>query len=417
MEFDPVQREALNKLKSGSVLVGGTGSGKSRTALAYFFVKECGGSIEIADLPDSKFSPMKNPKNLYVITTAAKRDKREWELEMNPFLLFKDKEKCINHISIVIDSWNNIAKYVDVENAFFIFDEQRVVGSGKWSKSFIKIAKRNHWLLLTATPGDAYCDYIPVFIANGFYKNRTEFITRHVVYSRYTSYPKIDKYLETNRLDKLKNDIQVQMEVKRETRSHRVDILTEYDREKYSMIVKERWNVFENCPIENAPQYMSCIRRVVNEDQSKLVKLTSILEAHPKIIIFYNFDYELFMLRKFAFEFGIEIGEWNGHQHDSVPTSESWLYLVQYNAGAEGWNCITTNAVVFFSLSYSYRMTHQAAGRINRRNTPFKDLYYYYLYSEASIDRAILKALKEKKDFNEKKFYENSTSQNLQSLL
>lgn len=417
MQFDSVQREALEKLRSGSILVGGVGSGKSRTALAYFFVKECGGSIEIVDIPNSKYSPMTKPKDLYIITTAAKRDKREWELEMNPFLLFTDKEKCVNHISIVIDSWNNVAKYVDIEDAFFIFDEQRVVGSGKWSKSFIKIAKKNHWLLLTATPGDAWCDYIPVFIANGFYKNRTQFCTRHIVFSRYTSYPKIEKYLDTEHLERLKNAIQVQMDVKRTTRSHRVDILTDYDKEKYNAIVKDRWNIFENCPIENAAQYMTCIRRVVNEDISKLTKLSSIRKEHRKIIIFYNFDYELFMLRNYAINNDLEVGEWNGHQHDLVPSTDEWLYLVQYNAGAEGWNCITTNAMVFFSLSYSYRMTHQASGRINRRNTPFQDLYYYYLYTDSGIDRAILKALKEKKDFNERKFYENVTSQNLQSLL
>ena len=416
MEFDHIQRKALNELKSGSVLVGGTGSGKSRTALAYFFVKECGGSIEIADVPGSLYSPMTNPKDLYIITTAAKRDKKEWELEMNPFLLFKDKDKCINHISITIDSWNNVAKYVEVKDAFFIFDEQRVVGSGKWSKSFIKIAKQNHWLLLTATPGDVWSDYIPVFIANGFYKNRTAFCARHVVWSRYTTYPKIEKYLETGYLERLKNSIQVQMDIKRETRSHRVDILTEYDESKYRLISKDRWNIFNDCPIENAPQYMTCIRRVVNEDPSKLEKLETIHKDHKKLIIFYNFDYELVMLREFGLRLGILTGEWNGHRHDPVPTSDSWLYLVQYNAGAEGWNCVTTNSMVFFSLSYSYRMTHQAAGRINRRNTPFQDLYYYYLYSDSGIDKAILKALKEKKDFNEKKFYENMTSQNLQLL-
>ena len=416
MLFDSVQREALSKLKSGSILVGGTGSGKSRTALAYFFVKECGGSIEIVDVPGSSYSPMINPKDLYIITTAAKRDKKEWELEMNPFLLFRDKEKCINHISIVVDSWNNIAKYVDVENAFFIFDEQRVVGSGAWSKSFIKITKKNHWLLLTATPGDVWTDYIPVFIANGFYKNRTQFCRRHVVFSRYTNYPKVEKYLETDHLEKLKNSIQVQMNVKRATTSNRIDILTDYDQDKYNIIVRDRWNIYQDCPIENASQYMSCIRRVVNEDESKLFRLTSIFEGHHKLIIFYNFDYELFMLRQFGFDIGVDVGEWNGHQHDPVPDTDQWLYLVQYNAGAEGWNCITTNCLVFFSLSYSYRMMHQAAGRINRRNTPFQDLYYFYLYSTSGIDRAILKALKEKKDFNEKKFYENMTSQNLQLL-
>jgi len=410
MQFDIHQREALSKLKSGSILVGGTGSGKSRTALAYFFVKECGGSIEIFDLPESKFKPMTNPKDLYIITTAAKRDKREWEQEMIPFCLFKDKDKCVNHISITIDSWNNIAKYVEVSDAFFIFDEQRVVGSGKWSKSFIKITKNNRWILLTATPGDTWSDYIPVFIANGFYKNRTQFCARHVVWSRYTTYPKIEKYIETDVLERHKKDIQVEMKVVKPTRPHRIDILTSYDKDKYSKIIKDRWNIFEDVPIENAPQYMTCIRRVVNSDISKLIELGKVLERHKKLIIFYNFDYELEMLREFGQGVKIDIGEWNGHIHSKVPETDSWIYLVQYNAGAEGWNCVTTNTIVFFSLSYSYRMTHQAAGRIDRRNTEFKDLYYYYFYTDSSIDKAILKALQQKKDFNEKKFYENMTS-------
>ena len=410
MQFDIYQREALSKLKSGSILVGGTGSGKSRTALAYFFVRECGGTIEISDIPETEFSPMTKPKDLYIITTAAKRDKMEWEQEMIPFCLFKDKDKCVNHISIVIDSWNNIAKYVEVKDAFFIFDEQRVVGSGKWSKSFIKITKSNNWILLTATPGDTWSDYIPVFIANGFYKNRTQFCTRHVVWSRYTTYPKIEKYIDTDILNQHKHDIQVDMKVTKATRPHRIDILTSYNKENYLRITKDRWNIFEDVPIENAPQYMTCIRRVVNSDISKFIELRHVLERHKKLIIFYNFDYEWLMLKSFGEEMGVDIGEWNGHYHTEVPKTDSWIYLVQYNAGAEGWNCVTTNTIVFFSLSYSYRMTHQAAGRIDRRNTEFKDLYYYYFYSDASIDKAILKALQSKKDFNEKKFYENMTS-------
>ncbi len=410
MQFDSCQRSSLLRLKSGSILVGGTGSGKSRTGLAYFFVKECGGSINITDQPGTEFKPMVKPKDLYIITTAAKRDKLEWEHEMIPFYLYTDKEKCVNNISVIIDSWNNVSKYVDVKDAFFIFDEQRVVGSGKWSKSFIKISKNNHWILLTATPGDTWKDYVPVFIANGFYKNRTQFYNQHVVWSRYTTYPKIDKYINTDILEKYKNEIQVEMNVIKSTRPHRIDIFTEYDKEKYKRITKDRWNIFEDEPIENAPQYMSCIRRVVNSDISKLIELKQVMERHKKLIIFYNFDYELEMLREFGKSMNAEIGEWNGHTHTKVPESDRWLYLVQYNAGAEGWNCITTDTIVFFSLSYSYRMTHQAAGRIDRRNTKFKDLYYYYFYSDSSIDKAIIKALQEKKDFNEKKFYENMTS-------
>ena len=46
----------------------------------------------------------------------------------------------------------------------------------------------------------------------------------------------------------------------------------------------------------------------------------------------------------------------------------------------------------------------QAAGRIDRLNSPYRDLYYYHLKSRSGIDIAISKALGQKKQFNERKF-------------
>ena len=408
MQFDRDQRIAVNRLKSGSILVGGTGSGKSRTALVYFFVKVCGGKIEIQDVEGSYFSPMTKHKDLYIITTAAKRDKKEWDQELLPF--------GIDPGSVVVDSWNNIKKYIDVENAFFIFDEQRVVGSGTWSKSFLKIVKKNEWILLSATPGDTYSDYIPVFIANGFFKNRTEFYKKHVVFSRFTDYPKIERYLNTNQLDKLKSYILIDMDVNKKTIPHRVEVLLDYDKNIYKQITQDRWNPFEDKPIENASQFTQAQRRVVNSDPSRIDKLRDLIFFHRKVIVFYNFNYERDIILDVVNALHISYGEWNGFNHTPIPDEDSWVYLVQYNAGSEGWNCVETNVIIFFSLSYSYRMTHQAAGRIDRRNTEFKDLYYYYFYTDSSIDKNILKSLKEKKDFNEKKYYEKMASQNLQLL-
>ena len=398
MQFDDHQALAVSRLKTGSILVGGTGSGKSRTALVYYFTKECGGSLELNN--KGTYSPMRRPKDLYIITTAAKRDKLEWEQELIPFMLNK-KNATVN---VVIDSWNNIIKYTNVCSAFFIFDEQRVVGSGAWAKSFIQISKKNNWILLSATPGDKWEDYIPVFIANGFYKNRTEFIRRHLVFSRFTNYPKVEKYLETDRLAKLKSLILVDMKVVRSTTPHRVVIPVEYDQKKYDYILKDRWNFYDDIPIENASQFTLLCRKVVNEDQSRLREVKRLLLENPKVIIFYNFDYELELLRELCKELKLYSAEWNGHKHMPVPEYDNWVYLVQYNAGSEGWNCVTTNVIIFYSLSYSYRMTHQAAGRIDRRNTTYSDLYYYYLKSNSSIDNSIWKCLQCKKDFNNRAF-------------
>ena len=407
MQFDQNQREALNRLKSGSILVGGTGSGKSRTALAYYYIRECKGMIEAEEF-NKQYKPREKIVPLYIITTAAKRDKKEWEQELIPFMI---DEK------VVIDSWNNIKKYVDVEDAFFIFDEQRVVGSGTWAKTFIKISKNNRWILLSATPGDTYSDYIPVFIANGFYKNRTQFVKRHIVFSRFTNYPKIEKYLETDYLDKLKASVLINMNVKKTTTPHKIDVIIDYDKDMYDVVTHDKWNPYDNVPIENASQFINLQRKICNSDIRRINKTKQIIKDHKKVIIFYTFDYELDLLRQIAKDLEISIGEWNGHIHTQVPEDDEWIYLVQYNAGSEGWNCITTNTIIFYSLCYSYRMMHQAAGRIDRRNTEFRDLYYYYLYSNSSIDKAIMRALVKKKDFNEKKYLQNDTSQNLQPLL
>lgn len=394
MQFDEYQRDAVNRLKSGSILVGGTGSGKSRTALVYFFSKECGGKIV------DRFEPIKKHIPLYIITTAAKRDKKEWDEELKDFPI----------LQVTIDSWNNIKKYSEIKDAFFIFDEQRVVGSGAWSKTFIKISKNNHWILLSATPGDQWCDYIPVFIANGFYKNRTEFCKRHIVYSRYTDFPKIEKYLETEYLEKLRNKIQIKMNNERKTTPHKIIVVLDYDEKLYKTVTTDRWDFINDKPIENASQFTQLQRRIVNTNPERIDKLKELILFHKKVIVFYNFNYERDAIIELLNNLNISFGELNGHHHTEIPKENKWAYLVHYNSGSEGWNCTETNVVIFFSLNYSYRMTHQAAGRIDRRNTKYKDLYYYYFYSKSSIDRSILKCLEEKKNFNETKYYKMMTS-------
>lgn len=392
------QLSAVRKMKNGCILCGGVGSGKSRTALAYYYISEGG------ELNTDEYVPMNDPpKDLYIITTAHKRDTLEWEAELLPFLLSPNRDSLYSN-TITIDSWNNITKYSEVKNAFFIFDEQRVVGSGTWVKSFLKIAKSNEWILLSATPGDTWQDYIPVFIANGFYKNRTEFKREHIVYSPYSKFPKIDRYLNTGRLIRLRSRILVNMDFKRKTTAHHEDIYVPYDTTKYREITRTRWDIWNNKPIENATGFCYALRKVVNSDEARQATVLELMEKHPRAIIFYNFDYELEILRKLGYADGTEIAEWNSHKHQPIPDTDKWVYLVQYNAGAEGWNCIKTDTIIFYSQNYSYKVMVQASGRIDRLNTPFLDLYYYHLKSRSGIDLAIGKALNEKRDFNQMKF-------------
>lgn len=402
MKLRDYQIDAVKNMKNGCILNGGVGSGKSLTSLSYYYLKNSG---DEKFLKGGRYVPMSDPpKDLYIITTARKRDTLEWEGELAPFLLSVHDSNNIYSNKVVIDSWNNIQKYKDVKNSFFIFDEQRVVGSGAWVKAFLKIAKFNEWILLSATPGDTWMDYIPVFLANGFYKNKTEFMREHVVYSRFCKYPKVDRYINTGRLLRLRREILIDMDFKRETVQHHEDIYVKYDVKMYKDVMKRRWDIWKDEPITNASGLCYALRKVVNTHQSRLDALLDIFSRHNKIIVFYNFDYELEILKDIYYGRDVKVAEWNGHKHEPIPKSKKWVYLVQYTAGAEGWNCIETDTIVFFSQNYSYKIMHQSAGRIDRLNTPYKDLYFYHLKTHSGIDLAISRAIKSKKKFNEKAF-------------
>lgn len=396
------QKAAIKKLKNGNILVGGVGSGKSRTAITYYYTEVCEGKIKING--EGGFSPFKKPRDLYIITTARKRDTLEWEVELAPFLLSSIEPNESLGVNVVVDSWNNINKYKGVKNAFFIFDEQRVIGSGVWVKTFLRITQSNQWILLTATPGDKWEDYIPVFVANGFYKNRTEFIRRHVVYKNFSKFPKVDHYVETPRLVKLRDYISVIMRYKKRTIAHEDSVPVPFDRELFNTVMIKRWNIYEQRPIKDVSELCYLMRRVVNSDSRRIDIVSQLFEKHPKVIIFYNFNYERDLLLELGKKLGAKTAQWNGHKHEQIPDGESWIYIVQYAAGAEGWNCIETDTIIFFSQNYSYKATIQAAGRIDRLNTPFTDLYYYYLRSNSYIDLAIFKAFSNKRDFNENRF-------------
>lgn len=384
IELYPYQKKAINQLDSGKVLYAGVGVGKSLTALSYYIQKE-------------------NSDRLIIITTPKKRNDGEW--------LSEASRLDMNLDNIMVDSWNNIDKYTDIENQFFIFDEQRAVGSGKWANTFIKIAKKNRWIMLTATPGDTWMDFVPLFLANGFYRNRTDFNSKHVIFNNFVKFPQVRSYINVDRLIELKKNLLVEMAKPKEKIVDKLskEWVVSYDKELYSRVADDFWDIFKDEPITNASQYSLCLRRICNESTDKLAVMDTLMARHPKVIIFYSFDHELDILTDYLTKRGIPFAQYNGHKHDNIPDTDSWAYLVQYSAGAEGWNCVLTDTIIFFSKSYSYKAMIQAAGRIDRLNTPFDVLYYYYLKTNSEIDKRIDKNLADKKDFNVNKFYKEKT--------
>lgn len=386
LQLRPHQEEAVERLSNGKVLVGGVGSGKSRVAVAYYLNNEA-------------------PKDIYVITTAKKRDSYDWDGEFAAVAV--GREDSVEG-KLTVDSWNNISKYEGVTNSFFIFDEQRLVGAGAWTKAFAAISRGNRWILLSATPGDTWIDYIPVFVANGYYRNRTEFKRDHVIYNRYSKYPKVEGYLGVSKLVRLRNRILVEMPFERHTTRNRKDVKVSFDKDLFKRVWKDRWHVYENRPIRDVAELFLVMRKVVNSHESRLDHVKTLLSSHPRLIVFYNFNYELEILRTLGS--CTNVGEWNGHRHDPIPDGDSWIYLVQYTAGSEGWNCVETNCTVFYSLTYSYKQFEQAHGRIDRLNTPYTQLYYYYFLSDSFIDRAVSAKLVQKKSFNQSSFVRKNDS-------
>lgn len=374
------QASAVDLLGNGKILYGAVGTGKSATALAYYMKEE-------------------NARDIYVITTAKKRDSLDWLAEGARFGIGTERSGTVAG-TITVDSWNNIAKYKNEVGAFFVFDEQRLVGSGSWVKSFLHIVRRNRWILLTATPGDSWIDYAPVFIANGWYKNITEFKREHVIYAPYVKFPMIQRYVGEAKLERLRNEILVEMIYKSHTQRilNYIDVC--YDHDLWDMAVRRRWHPYEDRPISDVGELFRVMRKIAYTDPSRLETLKTFLKCHPKLIVFYTFNYELDILRTLSSE--VTIAEWNGHKKEPVPDTDSWVYLVQYTSGSEGWNCTETDAMMLYSLTYSYKNFIQSQGRIDRIDTPFTKLYYYILNSSAPIDRAVKKALAEKKSFNER---------------
>lgn len=386
MDIDLMEHQinAIELLGSGKILYGEVGTGKSATVLSYYVQNEA-------------------PRDIYVITTAKKRDGLDWLREAARFGIGHGLS-VPDMGTITIDSWNNIGKYIEVQDAFFVFDEQRLVGTGVWVKHFLKISRRNRWTLLSATPGDTWLDYAPVFVANGWYKNITDFKRQHVVYEPYLRFPKVSRYVGIDKLERYRNEILVEMPYSKHTNRILNYLDVGYDKELMDTALKRRWNPYKDRPIKDVSELFRVMRRISNADPSRLETIEMLMKTHPKLIVFYNFNYELEILQ--GLYSVTDVAEWNGHKKQPIPKSENWVYLVQYVAGSEGWNCTQTDAMIMYSLTYSYKNFIQSQGRIDRLNTKFTDLYYYILLSDSAIDRAVVHSLREKKSFNERKFIE-----------
>lgn len=404
------QHECVQALRSGKVLAAGVGAGKSIMAL-YWYVTKCCTVRTSHNANGELFQIMPGSPDLVIITTAKKRDNHEWDDELYRYALHQgENSKKMGRVHVTIDSWNNITKYVDT-SAVFIFDEQRAIGSGAWSKAFVRIARRNPWVMLSATPADTWSDWCPIFVADGFYRNRTEFFRRHAVYSRYTKYPRIDRWIDEDYLNRCRDRVLVTCEVPRETERVVHQLTCAYDKETVRKAMKTRWNPETEEPFLNATELCFYLRRVIDTDPTRLSYAAHVVRDHRKVIIFYTLRAELEQILKLEEVTGVPVYQYNGGRHDDLPQGNSWVYAVQFQAGSEGWNCTSCNTVLYWSLPYSYKQAEQAAGRIDRLDTSYKTLNYYIMRSFAPLDLGIIRALRNKENFNASGFLRSSARQ------
>lgn len=380
--FKDYQKRAINQMHNGCILCGGVGAGKSLTSLGYIDKVYPSGTV-------------------YIITPARKRNTGEW---------FDDiRKNDMDETRFVVDSWNNLSKYKDVKDAFFLFDEQKVSGKGTWAKSLIRIAKSNQWILLSATPGDTYDDYATVLIANGFVRNRTTWYDEYCVTKSQPFFHIVD-HKNKDVIDMMIRRIFIKMDYQSDKkRIERVIPIQARSAGEEKEILMTHKAPGAQMPFTTFAAAIAYVRMNCYDKSKKTEALRKIIEKHKKIIVFYNFLSEKLEIERAAIDANVTINFYNGQRHDPIPDTDEWVYGVQYNSGAEAWNCITTNAMVFYSPNYSYKTMEQAHGRIDRVNSPYECLYYYMLLNELNIDNKVMNALSSKKDFNEKMLEEERT--------
>ncbi|WP_368076685.1 SNF2-related protein [Clostridium tyrobutyricum] len=181
---------------------------------------------------------------------------------------------------------------------------------------------------------------------------------------------------------------------------------------EYKIFKKDRLITINNTELvgDTSLTKMLYLRQLSSQyNKNKVNQLKDILEStEDRIIIFYNFNKELEIIKKLCEKLDKPISIINGavKDLDNFNQYNNSITLVQYQAGAMGHNLQKSNKIIYFSLPLQSELFEQSKKRIHRIGQE-KTCFYWYLITQNSIEEQIYQTLKERRDYTNKLFEES----------
>lgn len=124
-----------------------------------------------------------------------------------------------------------------------------------------------------------------------------------------------------------------------------------------------------------------------------------------RLIVFYNFNAELYRLKKIASDLERPISEVNGSIKDlsAYENEENSITFVQYQAGSMGLNLQKSNKTIYFTLPLKSEHFEQSKKRTHRVGQA-EPCFYYLLVCKNTIEEDILSTLEMRRDYTDELF-------------
>lgn len=305
----------------------------------------------------------------------------------------------------------------------------KLSSSGKASKrmkNLIKLTKSSYittTLGLSATPfSNSYIDVAPYLILAGFYKNKSQFLKRHIKhFDKYfapitgpgtgivaKSYFK-DPDLITKRFESIKVSIDTSQYYPKVERFHIKSHLNKDTATQYRQIKLDyKHHINYEYPIQARTEQQ---RLISNHDYEKDLQLLKILQWRKNIkqapvLIFYQYSSSLANLLQVLTQsyplYKIKIINGNHRLNfEQAPSNPDTIILIQYQAGGEGLDWQWSNLSIFYEAPVQYEKLVQARGRNVRDKSIMKRVYHYELESANTIDSERWNIMKHHKDFTD----------------
>lgn len=409
------QKEAIENYKEKSFNLSDTGVGKTVMALGSFIESKCKKLLVICLAPkvvDFAEDGVLMNVDITPLNRGSKKNKE---------LLAESDKVAISFESV----WRipEFLKWVD-EDTFIIIDESHKVAntSSKVTKYVMKLSKKaKYTYLCTATPisNGKYEQYYPQLKMLGVYNGTKKeyynmFVDERMTRMGGSQFMQITGYRNIDLLENMVN--QCSVNYKRDKPYLPEDYV--YKTKKPAMFNKLKKNRMyktdngEVIELDNSSKLFNALRCVshgfllgINKQVSKepFERLQAILETHnnERVVIFYNYNIELEMLKQLLSKLKRPTSEYNGARKDLKEFKGKYngVVLAHYKSASTGINdFVISNVMVFNSLPLSSIELTQSKGRIDRQGQGKKPMYYFII-PDTPVEKKIFEQITNGKDF------------------